>query len=79
MLATLTSSLPAPPPAPAIDSVISADEDAVPEAEEISNFELTEPKDKEYDAGELADAASIGQLRHRTASAVVLVDSRLSE
>ncbi len=63
MLATLTSSLPAPPPAPAIDSVISADDDAMPEAEEISNFELTEPKDKEYDAGDLVEAASIGQLR----------------
>ena len=42
------------PPVPAIDSVISVDEDAVPAGEEISNFELTEPKDKEYDAGELA-------------------------
>jgi hypothetical protein len=62
MLATLTSSLPAPPPAPAIDSVLSTDEDAVPEAEELSSFELTEPKDKEYDAGDLTEAVSMGQL-----------------
>ena len=51
MLATLTSSLPAPPAAPAIDSAISTDEEAVPEPEEISKFELTDPKNKEYDAG----------------------------
>jgi hypothetical protein len=63
MLATLTSSLPAPPAAPAIDSTLSSDEEAAPDAEEISKFELTDPKDNEYDAGELVLAASIGQLR----------------
>lgn len=63
MLATLTSSLPAPPAAPAIDSQLSADDVSLPETEELAKFELTDPKDKEYEAGELIEAVSIGQLR----------------
>ncbi|MGE5193324.1 MAG: vWA domain-containing protein [Deltaproteobacteria bacterium] len=63
MLATLTGSRPEPPAAPAIDSTILQEEQAVPDTEELTKFELTDPKDKDYESGELVAAASIGQMK----------------
>src|SRR5262245_12414701 len=62
MLATLTGSPPLSPPAPAIDSVLIHDDEAAPDPVEQPHFELTDPKDKEYESGELVAAASIGQV-----------------
>jgi hypothetical protein len=62
MLATLTGSPPLSPPAPAIDSVLIHENEAPPDPVELPQFELTDPKDKEYESGELVAATSIGQV-----------------
>src|SRR4029077_4160782 len=60
---TLTGSPPLSPPAPAIDSVLVAEDDAAPDPVEPPHFELTDPKGKEYESGELVAATSIGQMQ----------------
>jgi hypothetical protein len=63
MLATLTGIPPQPPAAPAIDSTILPEDEATPEPEVLTKFELTDPRDKEYESGEAIAAASIGQIK----------------
>ncbi len=66
MLATFSSGPPPRPDPPAIDSVLPPEEDSAPEPADLPAFSLTDPKDKDYDAREAVDAASIGQVRTNT-------------
>ncbi len=62
MLATLTGSPPEPPEPVAIDSRVAQDPEP-PLVPDLSKIELTDPKEKDYEAGELYASASIGQMR----------------